>query len=278
MIAASIAGAVFVPIDPRTRGEKLAFMLRNSGCRGLVCADYCLPRSSRRCAPAVPDLALGPRRSRPARTAPTTGRRRTASTSLARVLAGPVPTRRRRAPRARRIRCRSSTRRAPPAIRRASSFANARFGGSPVLGDHVRLPARRPALHRALAHPRQRPGRDARARRCTWACAPSSAAGSPSRGSGTSCRAHGCTTLLAARRHGDRRSTASRRGRTTPTTRCAWWSSAGMPRGDLGGRSRSASTCGILECYGAIEGGAGVSSRSARARSAPSASPRPGSR
>jgi crotonobetaine/carnitine-CoA ligase len=42
MIAASIAGCVFVPIDPRTRGEKLSYMLRNAGCRGVVCADYCL--------------------------------------------------------------------------------------------------------------------------------------------------------------------------------------------------------------------------------------------
>jgi crotonobetaine/carnitine-CoA ligase len=42
MIAASITGGVMVPIDPRTRGEKLAFLLRNAGCRGIVCADYCL--------------------------------------------------------------------------------------------------------------------------------------------------------------------------------------------------------------------------------------------
>ena len=39
MIAASITGCVFVPIDARTRGEKLAFLLRNSGCRGVVCTD-----------------------------------------------------------------------------------------------------------------------------------------------------------------------------------------------------------------------------------------------
>lgn len=42
MIAASLLGAVFVPIDPRTRGEKLAFMLRHSGSRGVVTADYAL--------------------------------------------------------------------------------------------------------------------------------------------------------------------------------------------------------------------------------------------
>jgi crotonobetaine/carnitine-CoA ligase len=40
LIAASITGAVAVPIDPRTKGDKLAFMLRNAGCRGVVCADY----------------------------------------------------------------------------------------------------------------------------------------------------------------------------------------------------------------------------------------------
>lgn len=42
MVAASISGTVFVPIDPRTRGEKLAYFLREAGCRGVVCADYCL--------------------------------------------------------------------------------------------------------------------------------------------------------------------------------------------------------------------------------------------
>ncbi|MDH5737068.1 MAG: AMP-binding protein [Gammaproteobacteria bacterium] len=40
MIAASILGCVFVPIDPRTRGAKLTFTLNNSGCRGVLCADY----------------------------------------------------------------------------------------------------------------------------------------------------------------------------------------------------------------------------------------------
>ncbi|MCF8504143.1 MAG: AMP-binding protein [Caulobacter sp.] len=40
MIAASLTGLVFVPIDPRTRGQKLAFTLKDSGCRGIVCADY----------------------------------------------------------------------------------------------------------------------------------------------------------------------------------------------------------------------------------------------
>ena len=42
MVAASVSGCVFVPIDPRTRGEKLAYTLRNSECRGIICADYAL--------------------------------------------------------------------------------------------------------------------------------------------------------------------------------------------------------------------------------------------
>jgi crotonobetaine/carnitine-CoA ligase len=40
MIAASISATVFVPIDPRTRGDKLAYTLRNSGARAIVLADY----------------------------------------------------------------------------------------------------------------------------------------------------------------------------------------------------------------------------------------------
>jgi crotonobetaine/carnitine-CoA ligase len=46
MIAASLTGLVFVPIDPRTRGAKLAYTLNNSGCRGVVCADYSLAHIS----------------------------------------------------------------------------------------------------------------------------------------------------------------------------------------------------------------------------------------
>lgn len=42
MVAASITGTVLVPIDPRTKGEKLAFLLRNAGCRGVICGDDCL--------------------------------------------------------------------------------------------------------------------------------------------------------------------------------------------------------------------------------------------
>jgi crotonobetaine/carnitine-CoA ligase len=55
LIAASTTGCVAVPIDPRTRGEKLAFTLRNAGCRMVVCADYCYPQV---CAvrPSLPEL------------------------------------------------------------------------------------------------------------------------------------------------------------------------------------------------------------------------------
>ncbi|MDA0822925.1 MAG: AMP-binding protein [Proteobacteria bacterium] len=42
MVGSSIAGTVFVPIDPRTKGKKLAFMLEHAGCRGVVIGDYAL--------------------------------------------------------------------------------------------------------------------------------------------------------------------------------------------------------------------------------------------
>jgi crotonobetaine/carnitine-CoA ligase len=42
LFAASIAACVVVPVDPRTRGDKLAHMLRDSGSRGVICADYAL--------------------------------------------------------------------------------------------------------------------------------------------------------------------------------------------------------------------------------------------
>jgi crotonobetaine/carnitine-CoA ligase len=57
MIAASITACVFVPIDPRTRGEKLVYMLRNAGCRGVVCADYCLAEVAR-AREKVPEVAF----------------------------------------------------------------------------------------------------------------------------------------------------------------------------------------------------------------------------
>ncbi len=43
LIGASISATVVVPIDPRTKGDKLAFTLNNSECRGILCARYNLP-------------------------------------------------------------------------------------------------------------------------------------------------------------------------------------------------------------------------------------------
>lgn len=40
MIAASITGTVFVPIDPRVQGAKLKYMLEFAECQGVIFADY----------------------------------------------------------------------------------------------------------------------------------------------------------------------------------------------------------------------------------------------
>jgi crotonobetaine/carnitine-CoA ligase len=40
IIAAAITGCVIVPIDPRTKGDKLTFVLNDSSCKGIFCADY----------------------------------------------------------------------------------------------------------------------------------------------------------------------------------------------------------------------------------------------
>lgn len=42
MVGASLSACVFVPIDPRTKGAKLEYTLKNSGCRGIIAADYAL--------------------------------------------------------------------------------------------------------------------------------------------------------------------------------------------------------------------------------------------
>ena len=42
MVGTCISACVFVPIDPRTRGAKLAYTLNNSDCKGIICADHCL--------------------------------------------------------------------------------------------------------------------------------------------------------------------------------------------------------------------------------------------
>lgn len=55
MVAASLLGAVFVPIDPRTPASRLAFMLHDSACRGVITADYALAEvlAARTAAPSV---------------------------------------------------------------------------------------------------------------------------------------------------------------------------------------------------------------------------------
>ena len=42
MVGASITNTVFVPIDPRTKPEKLSYMLSFSECRGVIVSDYAL--------------------------------------------------------------------------------------------------------------------------------------------------------------------------------------------------------------------------------------------
>ncbi len=44
MVAAGTTGTVFVPIDPRTKGDRLAYMLAAANCVGVVAADYALPQ------------------------------------------------------------------------------------------------------------------------------------------------------------------------------------------------------------------------------------------
>lgn len=44
MIASSIVNTVFVPIDPRTQGAKLRYMLDFAGCRGVLTATYVMPQ------------------------------------------------------------------------------------------------------------------------------------------------------------------------------------------------------------------------------------------
>jgi crotonobetaine/carnitine-CoA ligase len=42
LVAASLLGAVCVPIDPRVRGDALRAQLAHADCRGLLVADYAL--------------------------------------------------------------------------------------------------------------------------------------------------------------------------------------------------------------------------------------------
>jgi carnitine-CoA ligase len=42
MVGASIIGATIVPVDPRTVGAKLSYMIDFTECKGIICADYCV--------------------------------------------------------------------------------------------------------------------------------------------------------------------------------------------------------------------------------------------
>jgi len=42
MVGSSIVGTVYVPVDPRTRGDKLVHMLSYVECQGVICTDYTL--------------------------------------------------------------------------------------------------------------------------------------------------------------------------------------------------------------------------------------------
>ncbi len=44
LIAASVTGCVIVPIDPRTRGDKLVFILQDAQCKGVICGDDNAPQ------------------------------------------------------------------------------------------------------------------------------------------------------------------------------------------------------------------------------------------
>ena len=43
MVASSLLGVAIVPVDPRTRGDKLVYMLASVGCKGVIAGDYALP-------------------------------------------------------------------------------------------------------------------------------------------------------------------------------------------------------------------------------------------
>lgn len=87
MVASAILGVVFVPIDARTRGEQLGFMLRHCGCRGAIAGDYAVNALAEASAQA-PDLewvlSVGDERPSPAGSTLRIAR-------LAEALAAPVP-------------------------------------------------------------------------------------------------------------------------------------------------------------------------------------------
>jgi crotonobetaine/carnitine-CoA ligase len=55
LLAASMLGAVVVPLDPRARGERLRRQLAQAACRSLMVADYVLPQVAKVC-PQLPEL------------------------------------------------------------------------------------------------------------------------------------------------------------------------------------------------------------------------------
>jgi len=151
MAAASITATVFVPIDPRTRGEKLAFFLGRAGCKGIVCADYCLSaiEAVRASLPSLEwILALDTREGDEA--VPLSAVR--GVDSLSEVLAKPVPT----------IDSRLVDGNDPLQIIYTSGttgdpkgvvFANARFGGFAMLGALLGYkPDDRPYTGLSLTH------------------------------------------------------------------------------------------------------------------------------
>lgn len=146
MVAASATATVFVPIDPRTRGEKLAYMLRQSGSRGLICSDECFAQVEAVRA-MVPDL-------RWALVLDTTGRGTVpaAADSLNEVLSRAVP----------RVDVRLQRTDAPLQIIYTSGttgdpkgvvFPNNRFGGMALLGVLLGYqPDERPYTGLSLTH------------------------------------------------------------------------------------------------------------------------------
>jgi crotonobetaine/carnitine-CoA ligase len=55
LVAASMLGAVLVPVDPRAQGEALRYQLAHAGCQCLLVADYALPQVAT-VLPQLPEL------------------------------------------------------------------------------------------------------------------------------------------------------------------------------------------------------------------------------
>jgi hypothetical protein len=196
-----------VPIDPRTRGEKLAFFLKRAGCKGIICADYCLPalEAVRGSLPALEWILASDGRGDDA--SAVVG----AVPSRCESLSKPVPTLDSRL-----VNATIHAVITPPHRRPRVVFPNALRWFR-----HARRAARYQPTDRpfwTLSHPRERSGSDSRAV-TSMGLRASSAAGSPSRVFGTSVA---CTAADVRARGNRRRSRASRCEPTTATTRCAW--------------------------------------------------------